>query len=690
MSRRLMTNMPEIPDTDEATTEELWRLVKCKGTADTGSFTPHARYEEVHDEGRDSSSGQAETEMEWDESEEEDPWEKMERELLVAKDDDPLIPSEDQISSTWMKGLATWSALVSAAEQIPPTHWPAAILDPSVMLNQMPPLPRTVPRKTLAGRPTWRVSHIDHGSVEVTGAKRYIGLKVSKPMRCLVSDPADCFQYGRTGGASSTGPDTTPKALSILTLCWSYILSVRLLELQGRPVHFSGHRLQPTLNQYQCGPEKVLLELPASASPGLVRWLCAVLAPALGWATDTTQDFPPWASFCAGDVQFVICTAQAISFADSRAPSSREAMEYLTEFVGLYSLGPEQPGDSDLHMSLAPYTAGLLAALALPFYDMNGLQPRIPAAGLKSPTTSGLTPSMRRDIEQYYSDIPYYMTLSMDPLAVGSMVWSIFWQPGIKCNLVSPWLGSILSAIQPLIASRDLGGLAKVFMLRRPRVSLMWLGIFLLGDPAILDHIERYLGQLEERRFCGSLARPDSTVASWTGSRQSFWDEEESRMAENWSEVSRADVLRRRHIRRLWDDRWLLFSWEPFGMIARRDIEPELLEQFEVPYLRQYVHWTWLVADETARIQRGFRADTGRFVESNIPGEAELVPLGKPSKPGTGTGAGTSRLAPSKMATLSMLHHSISDSLNDRSLDIAAIPGLNKDHAWLQDWRGLE
>ncbi len=678
-----MTTHFEIPDTKERETEKLWKLVERQNSTETGSFTPQER-EEACDVDLDSSSRETEAETDYDGSEEEENiWDKMERELLIAKDDDPLIPSQNQINSAWQQGWATWSTLVSAAERLLPNEWPIARLDPSTMLHSVPPLPPRIPREKLAGRPTWRVSHLDHTSKEVDGAKRHLCLRISKPIQCRISHQPDFFHYGKTVGTSSTDVETTPKALSVLTLCWSYILSARLLELQGRRVHVSKHHLQPTINRYPGGPREIIIELPASASPGLVRWLCAVLAPTPGWTTDTASDFPPWASFCSGPALFVIHSAQVVSFRNSRAPSSFEAMEYLVEFIDLYELGPEQPWDNARQKLIAPCTAGFLAALALPFYNMNDLEPQLPVASLERPTTSRPKVSTRRDIEQYYNDLLYYMTLSLNPRAVGSMVWSIFWQPGIQCNLVSPWLGSILKVIKPLLQARDLSGLAKVFMLRRPKISFMWLGIFLLGDPTMLDRIERYLTQLEERRFHGSLAVPDSTVASWTGSPQSFWDEEESTTVKNWSEVSRADVLRRRQILRLQDDRWRLFSWEPFGPIARKNIEPELLEQFETPYLRQYSHWTWLFTDENARVERGFRKDTGRPTEL-IQDNLELLPSSKLIEPGT------SRLAPSKKATLSMLHHSIQDSLNDRSLDIAGIPGLEKDHVWLEGWRGLE
>jgi hypothetical protein len=58
-----------------------------------------------------------------------------------------------------------------------------------------------------------------------------------------------------------------------------------------------------------------------------------------------------------------------------------------------------------------------------------------------SVATSARTESAR--IQQYTADLRYYMTLSMDALSLDSTLWSIFWQPDIQTNLVSP--GFLLS-----------------------------------------------------------------------------------------------------------------------------------------------------------------------------------------------------------------------------------------------------
>jgi hypothetical protein len=90
------------------------------------------------------------------------------------------------------------------------------------------------------------------------------------------------------------------------------------------------------------------------------------------------------------------------------------------------------------------------------------------------------------------------MALSVDPIPLSSAVWSIFWEPVINCNLVSAWLGSIYHTVDPILKAGDLEMLAKVFVLYRPRLAPIWLGIALLGCLEFLTMIESYLTTLEE------------------------------------------------------------------------------------------------------------------------------------------------------------------------------------------------
>jgi hypothetical protein len=363
---------------------------------------------------------------------------------------------------------------------------------------------------------------------------------------------------------------------------------------------------------------EVNIHLAASASHDLVKWLCAVLAPRPGWSIEG-GGFAPWAAFCPGDVRFIISTDGPVLFdVDEQPPNCARATELLIELCRFYGLGRPKH-NSDNNEALSPYTAAFLAALALPFYRHVGLQPQFPIPVLKRQSINGAS---LKPIRQYVADLRYYMTLSMHPRTLGSILWSIFWQPEVECNVVSPWLASILSVIRPVITSKDLYVMARIFALRRPRVGLWWLGVFVLGDPGILDLIARYLETLEERWGYASMASPDTVASSWTGSPQSFLDEKDSRVYVNLDDlVPMADVLRHRNNFRLQDTASTPLSWRPFGYVYKHALEIDLWPALERGHSREYVHWVWWIKRDRGTVDRdvqlGFRKDTGRFFQAS-------------------------------------------------------------------------
>ncbi|KAK8096401.1 uncharacterized protein PG998_014269 [Apiospora kogelbergensis] len=241
--------------------------------------------------------------------------------------------------------------------------------------------------------------------------------------------------------------------------------------------------------------------------------------PTPGWCASTGK-IPPWATTGPGNLSIIIHCSGTTSPIDEPAPTSSQAKELLVELCSLCEL------ESLPSNKVPPYTAGFLAALALPFYLLSGLKPGLPMPSLSAPKRRNVRKATKAkildDISRLYRDMPYYMTLSMTPRGVGAMVWSVFWQPDIECDVVSPWLASIRSLLDPIIQARDMDQLARVFACRRPRISLMWYGIILLGDLAIVDQICNYLEILDERPSHGSVASPDFTVAAWTGSPNHF------------------------------------------------------------------------------------------------------------------------------------------------------------------------
>ncbi|KAH6628120.1 hypothetical protein F5144DRAFT_297029 [Chaetomium tenue] len=624
---------------------------------------------------------------------------------LVGADDDLLIPTPAAIDRVFRDGRATWTRFLNLARSLPPLRFPPGFGDPSIMLKDVPALPAELPRKgCLVGRPLWRIPDPEKS---VMACDETLDMQYShgprKFLYCSYPKPVECCLYS-TPHLSGHELSYTQRGLPVLVMCWSYIFSVRLLELQGRRALYSPHSLLPvSAKAFKTTPSTAALHLGTSASRRLVRWLCAILAPQPGWSADT-GDFPPWAAFCSGDTAFAIVTVNGPTdlTASEPPPCSAEATELLIEFCEIYGfLRP--PQSTKTCSELPPASAAFFATLSLPFYRQDALQPRFPVPSLsrrengtpviENPrsadgigvATSAMAESTR--IRQYTTDLRYYMTLSMDTRSLGSVVWSIFWQPDIEANLVSPWLSSIKHVLNPLLASRDLAKLINVFAFRRPRVASWWLGIFLLGDFTILDRISRYLDTLEERWGYASVSHPDIAVAAWTGSPQSFLDDEALRPYTDPEEpISRSDLLQHRHNFFLQDEMSVPLSWRPFGHVAKEFVEPDIWPWLDRGHVREYVHWVWWVkrGKHLLRdVQLGFRQDTGRFV-ANVPDHLETVR-------GRGRISSTEviKLEPSMESTLRMLGDFIMEVNGDRDRCLLAIPGAT-DHPWLKDWRGRE
>jgi hypothetical protein len=390
---------------------------------------------------------------------------------------------------------------------------------------------------------------------------------------------------------------------------------------------------------------------------------------------------PPWTTHYEGDIRFIIATDLPFTeFENQQPPSSSEAADLLIEFCKLYRF-ESQP------------TAAFIAALMLPFHNKYELHPQFPMPRIARDLNRDFASPANRDsasldcIRDYVNDLPYFMTLSICPQYLGSAIWSIFWEPGIQCNLVSAWLGSIHEAIMPILEAGDMERLAKVFALRRPQLAPLWLGIFLCGCTEVIDMIGSYLKTLKEQPYCGSWARPDPDVAVWTGSRQSFFDEDSSGpYLSHDARIPRADLLRHRFNFRLGDGADIIhFGWQPFGTVKKMEIEPELWPRLECkPQPRKYIHWIWWLGKDKSVIERGFRHDKGKVTksvaeESYSSSSTAVIPSGFHCDV---------RLEPSKEATFRILDWGSRMASGERSIEAVAIPGIRQ-HPWLADAREI-
>ncbi|RTE67949.1 hypothetical protein BHE90_017674, partial [Fusarium euwallaceae] len=317
-------------------------------------------------------------------------------EKLLASDDDALIPKQAEVDLVFQKGKDLWSKLVTSARSLPATALSTGLNDPSILLKDVPALPEALPgRGMLVGRPSWHVQGIstdrddeqneDFDLQHIHGARKHFCLSYPTPVECRVSP-----QVAIGNDSASTAPEDGPypPGLLLLTLCWSYIFSVRFWELQGKQVLYTSHALQPRPNRnIRNRRGHISIHLGAYASQGLVRWLCALLAPKPGWSVQG-GGHAPWTAFCSGGVEFTIISDKVMTFTpNDQAPSSAEAVELLVELGCLYGFDSAQHSGRR-HDPLSPIVAGFMAVLALPFYRAMELQPQFLAPALQLPKSN--------------------------------------------------------------------------------------------------------------------------------------------------------------------------------------------------------------------------------------------------------------------------------------------------------------
>lgn len=653
---------------------------------------------------------------------------------LVGAEDDALLPSAQEIERVFRQGRDWWARAVNKAAEMPSHSLPTPLTDPSVMLGKVPALPSSLTMKEfLEGHSVWRVSSADDGAgadededddddnygyddddddndidnahrrraleEEKKGPRKYIRLSEIEAIGCAVSQPPPPPGYRAPIGSSPWLP--------VFTLAWSYILSARLLELQGREIQYSRHTYLPRRRALSA-PGLVTVDPGRTASPRLVRWLSGLLAPGQGYGAANGKSVPPWAAFCDGPAAHFHLSTSGLSViveSGDSGPDAADAIELLVELCRLVDWGPSSMQQRQEGMS--PCVAGFLAALAMPYYRDAGLAPRFYLTDdLRLKTT---TPVKKEDedeketrveeendnddaemIRSIVADLPYYMTLSMDTSSAASTIWSMFWHPQIECNLVSPWLSSILGVLKPHLDARNVDVLGRVFSLQREQVAPWWLGLFLLGDNAtLLDRVSKYLVSLEEQDGFESTSAPNLTAAVWTGARQSFLDQESVDVAgqgDDGGGMSRMDLLYIRHSYRLRDPCGPVVTWRPFGSVSGNSIEPELRTWIGSTYMRKYDHWVWVRRSGGGSIQRGYRVDKGRRRDSNTNTnnkihDATTLKLGEAlldESPASWIG-----LAPSKRATMRMLTWCMTDiegELHRDKADVSEFEG----HPWME------
>ncbi|KAK6705455.1 hypothetical protein SNK05_009352 [Fusarium graminearum] len=155
--------------------------------------------------------------------------------------------------------------------------------------------------------------------------------------------------------------------------------------------------------------------------------------------------------------------------------------------------------------------------------------------------------------------------LLLPSMGIRPLLLSIFYEPNIECNAVTPWLQGTLEAIKH-VAGDNSYLVGRLCMERSPRVAFLWLGCIILNIQNELLR-EVYFGQIPI----------DLPSASWSRTIQSFIQQRVSDPLVTDGLILRADECRllflsqsERHTR------LPLCQWTPFGKTTVSDVDLEV------------------------------------------------------------------------------------------------------------------
>ena len=489
--------------------------------------------------------------------------------------DDNVIPTTEKIAPIYHRSSQLWQGLATKASSMSLVR---DTVNLASMSDGLPAIPDNLQGMTeLCGLASWKLKStgciMPHRSR--TEVKRRWKPTRRRPTLCSISS---CSSFDHS--------DSESNGIACLFFGWAYILCMTFLEKQNIPALYSNTSSQTpgTEDELEHG---LTIDL-GNASDEEYRWWVSLLTPGQGWRS-RIPDQPIWSVAYTGNMNFRVVRAETAPAPSlCKPPSGKQAVEFLARFASRYNL------ESQSALALA-------IALTLPIHNDTSSTVQLPKPRL---IRSQFMPRTQLAISKDYCRLDRYMTLSSNPLFLSSSLWSVFWEPGVECNLVSPWCDPIVATIKPLIDRGDLETLGHVLALRRPSIAPLWYGVTACGNTRSISAIIPFL----QTRFSGIPSRPMPEVAAWTGCPQSFMDlTGAGAYVQRGNQVSREDVWRLRH--ELWDvepegapfRNMPICPWPPFGYISDEELEIPVRAHINCSrHYWEYAGWTWLL-DGTER-----------------------------------------------------------------------------------------
>jgi hypothetical protein len=244
--------------------------------------------------------------------------------------------------------------------------------------------------------------------------------------------------------------------VSVLILAWAYILSTKWAEVMPESCSLTytdrraGDHPDGKTTKQQRTQQPLTALMIGDAGLEEARWWAAILAPDQGWQASMAfgQDtvlLSPWSVKLESGPCFILSPRPDPSISPQpQPPSFREALRFLDNFCIRHGI-VDQSHAALATVLLFPSMGTGRRALKLPALTMNGGQLfSTNDAVLSSPLSSRQFNPASHDLRHNwaYDDthLNRLIILSCNTAAMRPMLLSVFYDPSIECNAVTPWL----------------------------------------------------------------------------------------------------------------------------------------------------------------------------------------------------------------------------------------------------------
>jgi hypothetical protein len=354
--------------------------------------------------------------------------------------------------------------------------------------------------------------------------------------------------------------DSHDDYLAILMLAWSYILSARWVEVMSAScsLSYTDHLARHDATTKHRNVLKSLVVDIGCAGPEEVRWWAAILAQGQGWRATMQSSFcSPWSICLLSKLEFILSTQVSALPMMGSASSFSDACGFLNKFCLRHNIVDQS------HAALAAVllfpSMGKDGGLEIPLriFRQQNQSPEHP------PTYHDGHPQLNRIHDGQHLD--RLLTLSCNSRGIRPLLLSVFYEPSIECNAVTPWLQGTLAAIESLTSDNP-SILGRMCMERTPELAYIWLGASVLGLQEKLLQGVRY-GQIPI----------DLHSAVWSRTVQSFIQQPVSLPLLAGDHVLRADECRLLFLSQSdHHTRAPVSQWKPFGTTPIKDVEVEV------------------------------------------------------------------------------------------------------------------